>query len=268
MRLARSLVVLVSCLVLLLAAPLALAQPDFWQEMNGWGSNPRLYGSTTVPSRRLPPFPVVGHLRDASIRVLAITPDGHVLAGTVSRGLFRSSDNGESWDRLTSRLPTGAVDALAASAGGELFAGAPDRGIFHSNDAGQSWELVGSALAPLLPHGLAVSETGTVFAGSRGGLLRSDGIYRITDEANSWVQVHSAPSASHSPFRMLSTNARGPVLATTQRPLGQASLFSGSPTGDRALEPVEVPRKVGCRRRGATCVALSTKGKGSRSYTG
>ena len=46
------------------------------------------------------------------------------------------------------------------------------------------------------------------------------------------------------------------------------SLFSGSPTGDRALEPVEVPRKVGCRRRGATCVALSTKGKGSRSYTG
>ena len=46
------------------------------------------------------------------------------------------------------------------------------------------------------------------------------------------------------------------------------SLFSGSPTGDRALEPVEVPRKVGCRRRGATCVALSTKEKGSRSYTG
>ena len=48
----------------------------------------------------------------------------------------------------------------------------------------------------------------------------------------------------------------------------EKSLFSGSPTGDRALEPVEVPRKVGCRRRGATCVALSTKGKESRSYTG
>ena len=46
------------------------------------------------------------------------------------------------------------------------------------------------------------------------------------------------------------------------------SLFSGSPTGSRALELVEVPRKVGCRRRGATCVALLTKGRGTRSYTG
>ena len=60
----------------------------------------------------------------------------------------------------------------------------------------------------------------------------------------------------------------GDLVSSEILAIRKGSLFSGSPTGDRALEPVEVPRKVGCRRRGATCVALSTKGKGSRSYTG
>ena len=74
---------------------------------------------------------------DEMVLSLALSPDGAALyAGAEAHGLLRSTDGGESWERL---LETeGAVNALAAAADGTLFAQVNDAAL-RSSDGGASW---------------------------------------------------------------------------------------------------------------------------------
>jgi hypothetical protein len=108
-----------------------------------------------------------------------------VYAGTLSEGVFKSTDGGTSWTQTGAELPPVAITALAI-ADDSLYAGT-HYGLYRSRDGGTSWspvELSGwvnaLAVAPGVPS--------TVYAG-----LGTDGywygLFKSTDGGDTWLQA-------------------------------------------------------------------------------
>ncbi len=149
--------------------------------------------------------PVTSGLTDSYINALAVLPGGNptIFAGTAN-GIFRSTNNGLSWD--TPGLASTTVLALAVIAGdnSEIFASAEKNhppgpiplgtlsedtvsaadstGVFLSTDNGASWTIVDSGLA-ILPSCFAVSG-GDLFAAS-------EGVFLSTNNGDTWKAVDS-----------------------------------------------------------------------------
>jgi uncharacterized protein (TIGR03437 family) len=138
--------------------------------------------------------------------------NGIILAGTTSRGVFASSDNGKTWSASSNGLGNLTVNALAP-AGPNVLAGTSS-GIYRSGDGGRNWTLAvaGSQfIRPLLVTGAGV------FAGNSAGR-----IYRSNDNGQSWAErgtVPNNPSVSAlaaSGANLFAGTARGVFRSTDQ----------------------------------------------------
>ncbi len=134
---------------------------------------------------------------------------GHAYGPNPERGVFRSADGGETWDKVLDRGPeAGAADlAMAARQSNVVFATlwnahrppwsvygpleGPGSGLFRSRDGGKSWTQVSGHGMPEGQwgrSGVAVSADGQrVYAlidAKEGGLYRSD------DGGDSWTRVN------------------------------------------------------------------------------
>jgi photosystem II stability/assembly factor-like uncharacterized protein len=93
-------------------------------------------------------------LEGRGARCLAVDPDDPdtLYVGTSDEGLFKSTDGGRSWDRL-SGIEHPRVTAVAVSpADGALYAGTEPSALFISRDGGASWrELEGLRNLPSAP---------------------------------------------------------------------------------------------------------------------
>ena len=161
-------------------APVVVDAQDFWQQTNG------LYGGI--------------------VRSLAISPSGHVFAGTDS-GFFRSTDNGDSWTTVYTGLTRPYVSAIAINTSGHIFAGTGD-GIFHSTDNGDGWTAVYTPSAYTYFNFLAINASGHVFAATT-----RDGIFRSTDNGDSWTAVNTGLTNLF--VSSLAINASGHIFAAT-----------------------------------------------------
>src|SRR4030095_1279130 len=115
---------------------------------------------------------------------LATNPSGHVFVGTQGGGVFRSTDNGESWTGIHNGLTDTNVRALAISGVGHIFAGTFS-GAFRSTDNGDTWVAINSGLEFPLVISLAINSSGDIFAGTFAG----GGVYRSTDDGDNWTLV-------------------------------------------------------------------------------
>src|SRR5438874_11869404 len=94
----------------------------------------------------------VAVIDDAGVRatlaedVRALTASADVIyAGAQGRGVFRSGDGGETWQRAG--LDGWIVKALAIAPDGTVFAGTKPPGLFVSRDGGASWRELESLAA-------------------------------------------------------------------------------------------------------------------------
>ena len=100
--------------LMFLLVPLSLYAQNFWEQANG-------------------PF-------GGTVPALAINSSGDIFAGTDASGVFRSTDNGNSWTQISNGLPIGvSVLSLAINSSGNIFAGTDGSGIFRSTDNGNNW---------------------------------------------------------------------------------------------------------------------------------
>ena len=178
--LCRILAALIAC------CPLAAsAQSDFWQPTNG--PNGGVAETVTVNS------------------------DGHLFAGIAGSGVFRSMDNGETWEAIH----TGLAWALLFNCDGHLFAGASGE-VLRSTDNGETWD-DGSGLPPFLVQSLAVNGDGHIFAGTEGS-----GVFRSTDNGETWEAINTGMTDSvvwallvHSDGHLFAGTAGSGVLRST-----------------------------------------------------
>ena len=171
-------------------------------------------------------------LRDAgqigSIRVHPTNPNlvyaavlGSAFGPSETRGVYRSRDGGQTWQRVKfvsnrtgfvnlAMNPSNPNEIYAASWRGErkpwtIISGGPaeDGGLYKTTDGGETWTRLGGGLPPgiigKIDVDIARSKTTTVYAlveapGAEGGLYRSD------DSGATWRQTSNAPNLLARPF--------------------------------------------------------------------
>ena len=116
----------------------------------------------------------------------------NLFAGTDGHGVFRSINNGASWDSVNVGMTNTTVFALTVSpqkrGGTYLFAGTFAHGIFLSADSGMSWTTIDSGLtnSSVNCFAVAANEIGdtNIFAGTDAGVFLSD------NNGASWTPVN------------------------------------------------------------------------------
>jgi photosystem II stability/assembly factor-like uncharacterized protein len=118
------------------------------------------------------------------IRSFLVTASG-MFAGT-PKGVFRSTDNGNSWFEKNSGRTTGDVNAFAVS-GTNLFSGGAG-GVYRSTDNGQSWTPVNNGLpVSLVCHDMTASGT-SIIANVENLDAGTTRLYRSTDNGDNWTE--------------------------------------------------------------------------------
>jgi photosystem II stability/assembly factor-like uncharacterized protein len=123
-------------------------------------------------------------LRNTTITSVVLT-DSFELAGTEGTGIFRSSDNGDTWISARNGLTSTIVTVMATKPGSNgqtvLFAGTHFGGMFRSTDWGGSWQYASTGLPSGIINAIGVSDS-FVFTGSDAAL----GVFRTSDNGEHW----------------------------------------------------------------------------------
>jgi photosystem II stability/assembly factor-like uncharacterized protein len=93
-------------------------------------------------------------LEECGARCLAVNPKDPdtVYVGTSDNGLFKSSDGGGSWERLSGVVHPRVTSVAVSPIDGALYAGTEPSSLFVSRDGGESWrELEGLKNLPSAP---------------------------------------------------------------------------------------------------------------------
>ncbi|MCK4672935.1 T9SS type A sorting domain-containing protein [candidate division WOR-3 bacterium] len=117
------------------------------------------------------------------VRSIAADSATTIFAGTRNGGVYRSTDNGDTWELLTPTTTWNAY-SLAISTNNDVFCGT-DYGIRKSTDMGNSWSLAG--LPTHRVRAIAIDPDGAIFIGT--SFDSTSIVYRSTDNGTSWDSI-------------------------------------------------------------------------------
>lgn len=103
-----------------------------------------------------------------------------ILAGTRNSGIFKSTNNGDNWNLMTSGLTSFVYSFKLA--GGKIFA-ATDNGLYFSTNRGSNWTLTNNGLLTSIKSVDANQQY--IFVGTS-----QNGVCRSSDNGNNWTQVN------------------------------------------------------------------------------
>ena len=135
-------------------------------------------------------FTVAGTgINEPSCTSVMVTSTGVVIAGT-SRGIYRSTNNGDSWTKVAGKTEMSgdtSISAMATYDGNTLYAftrlviGSPDRGYaFRSTDHGLTWTKGAKSLDTATIYKASVGLNGTIY------IRTGDGVRYSSDGGDSW----------------------------------------------------------------------------------
>jgi photosystem II stability/assembly factor-like uncharacterized protein len=122
------------------------------------------------------------------VSTIAVDPrsPGTVYAGT-NNGLFKSTDMGDTWNRIGSSLSDQYISSLIIDPANPrtLYAGGR-AGIQKSTDGGQTWQAMNEGLETLNIRTIVMSplDPNLLYAGTNGS-----GLYRSADGARTWTRL-------------------------------------------------------------------------------
>jgi len=120
-----------------------------------------------------------------AIEIDPVNPD-IVYAGT-TKGLFRTADKGESWERIGRTLPDPFVSSIVIHPveSSVIYIGGPG-GVWKSVDNGNNWQAMNQGLVTLNVRALAMAPQNfqTLYAGTNGS-----GLYRSIDAGATWTAI-------------------------------------------------------------------------------
>ena len=108
---------------------------------------------------------------EGTLKSITFDSYGNLYAGISSYGIFKSTDQGLTWSIKLS----GDILSLTITPGNFLFAGTFHDGVFISTDHGETWQKKGLQFSTITPvYSIASDSLGNVFAGTSKGLFRSE----------------------------------------------------------------------------------------------
>ena len=95
-----------------------------------------------------------------------------ILAGTLSGGLYVSSDNGSAWSNITSNIGDPLVRAITVAGGSTIYIGTDGSGIYKSTNTGANWTLINTGLVNKTVNAISIIN-GYLYAGTDSGVYRN-----------------------------------------------------------------------------------------------
>jgi photosystem II stability/assembly factor-like uncharacterized protein len=124
---------------------------------------------------------------------VAITPEHHVYVGSFTGRVYRSTDDGLSWDYSTTKPSAPIVAAVGVNARGDVFAGDQPGGMWISRDGAVTWTPIQSGLINPAITSIAFDATGVAYIGTYGG-----GVHRSVESTTGIAVERVAEGASMS----------------------------------------------------------------------
>ena len=146
-------------------------------------------------------------LRNVAVHHLA-SRAGNLYAATAGNGIYRSTDQGDTWAAVNTGLTNLNIYVVMAAGGGALYAGSDGSGVFRSDDDGGQWTPRSSGLSSMVVLALAGEGT-TLYAGTHAG-----GVSVSRDGGATWAAFNAGlpPAATIYDIRLTDS---GEVLAAT-----------------------------------------------------
>ncbi len=142
-----------------------------------------------------------------SVYSIAIAPNDVIYAGT-SEGIYKSLNNGISWEPSNKMLNAFNVRALFSKRNAEILTSIENYGIFKTTDNGVTWRKVNTGLATRSIYTFISDRENNIIIGT--GL----GVYRSIDDGESWVQINDGLKLG--PVYSLAKAANGDLYAAVR----------------------------------------------------
>lgn len=166
----------------------------------------------TFPTREPVPSPI-SEPEIADIRTLVIDPaaPATLYAGTRIKGVFKSSNGGETWHAINAGLSNTTVQILAIDplTPTTLYAGTWGGGVFKSSNGGETWSAINTGLsdAMFIDNLIIASQTPSTLYLSAG----SGGVFKSTNGGEIWS---AAQTRTTQPSSNILTLVNDPVTDT------------------------------------------------------
>jgi photosystem II stability/assembly factor-like uncharacterized protein len=150
-------------------------------------------------------------IKNTSVEALAVKSNGDIFAATGANGIFRTSNNGESWIRVIDDLGISLIGfaSIAINSDGHIFAGNINGGMFRSTDNGENWVRLNGPSSYGV-YSIAFDSAGEVFVGTNGSR-----IYRSTDNGDTWENKNTGLSLKYNGIYSFGVNSKDHVFAGT-----------------------------------------------------
>ncbi|MBN1351431.1 T9SS type A sorting domain-containing protein [candidate division KSB1 bacterium] len=206
----RILACIAVCLLIVSATVPSFSREDFWQQANGphggtikslatnsggdifAGTEMNIYRSTDNGASWMRLDVRSSGFKPRFFYTLAINASGHIFAGTLGDGVFRSIDNGDHWTKVSTGLPDyTVVSAMEINHADHIYIGTYE-GVYRSTDNGDQWNAINNGLTQLSIKSLAINSSDHVFVGTDEGM--SGSIFRSTDNGGTWKEINTGLS--------------------------------------------------------------------------
>ncbi len=153
-------------------------------------------------------------LYNSDISSIAFAKDNSIYVGSHNWGVYRSTNNGVSWDTLKNDMPDTNVHALGINSKGQLFAGcgSPAK-VYRSIDNGITWNLVASNLTEpgQYINTIYVDAKDFIYVGAI-----SNKIFRSKNDGNNWEEITTGLSPSFFSAMSFTENKDGTLFVGSQ----------------------------------------------------
>jgi len=155
---------------------------------------------------------------------LVVDSEGRIYAGTLHGGLYISSNQGKTWERINHGISSLEIRAISLTPDGNIFVGTGKGLVFVSPNRGKDWNL--STSLPSEVHTMMVDRKGRLFVGSGG-----HGVFTLISEDKEWKQN----SLSYSSVQCFTIGSSDEMYAATNN-----GMFRSMDEGD-TWHKIDIP---------------------------
>jgi photosystem II stability/assembly factor-like uncharacterized protein len=120
------------------------------------------------------------------VETFARNSAGQIFAGTYQGYIYRSDNEGDSWQILNSSSAPKLINNLMIPDGTTIYAASESNGLYKSIDNGSTWDRISGSL-PVTISALGKTADGDILVGTRYG----SGIFKSSNGGQSWTPVNT-----------------------------------------------------------------------------